>query len=192
MSFCIGDVRLPLLLTALAVALLLFAASPPSSAAKSACKEWGKSNPAALSNGEARAAILCLVNKQRHEAGVPTLDRDKKLQKAAQKHSDRMDGSGCFSHQCPGEGSLEVRLRSVGYLAGGLVRWMLGENIGWGPRGQGTPRSVVGAWMNSPGHRANILSGAFREIGVGFAAGTPSSKRGAGGIYTADFGLAVG
>jgi uncharacterized protein YkwD len=46
--------------------------------------------------------------------------------------------------------------------------------------------------MHSSGHRANILSRDFRDLGVGFAAGTPSSKRASAGIFTVDFGLRVG
>ena len=56
----------------------------------------------------------------------------------------------------------------------------------------GTPEAIVDAWMNSSGHRANILSRDFREIGVGFSPGTPNGGSATGGIYTTDFGLAVG
>ena len=87
--------------------------------------------------------------------------------------------------------SLDRRLDGVGYLGSGLTRWAFGENIAWGTGDSGTPRAIVDAWMNSSGHRANILSSSFREIGVGFSLGTPRSKNDLGGIYTTDFGLAV-
>ena len=103
-----------------------------------------------------------------------------------------MNGSGCFDHECSGEGALDVRLESVDYLTGGLSQWAFGENIAWGMDSLGTPEAIVEAWMNSPGHAANILSGQFREIGVGFASGTPSNPDANGGIYTTDFGLRVG
>ena len=103
-----------------------------------------------------------------------------------------MDGTGCFDHACSGEGDLGARLENVGYLGGGLSRWAYGENIAWGMRSAGTPSSIVDAWMNSSGHRANILSRDFREIGVGFSAGTPGGGGAPGGIYTTDFGLRVG
>jgi uncharacterized protein YkwD len=177
---------------AFALALLAFAASPAApSAAASACKKWGNSSPTKLRTGQARKAILCLVNQQRDQAGLHGLDRDKKLQKAAQRHNDHMDGTGCFDHECGGEADLDSRLQGVGYLTGGLLQWAYGENIAWGSGAQGTPRSIVAAWMNSPPHRANILSGSFHEIGVGFSAGTPGSSGADGGIYTTDFGLAV-
>jgi uncharacterized protein YkwD len=178
------------LLLVLAVAALGPGASRASAAG--ACGKWGDVEAQKLRNGEARKAILCLVNKQRDKAGLPSLDRDKRLQKAAQRHTDRMDGTGCFDHACGGEGDLGQRLEQVGCLEGGLSRWAYGENIAWGAQHLGTPEAIVKAWMNSSGHRANILSRDFREIGVGFAVGTPNDGRDAGGIYTTDFGLRVG
>lgn len=176
-----------------AVAALASAGFPATSfAGDKACKRWGNAAPDTLSNGEARKAIFCLINEKRAGAGLKPFDRSKKLQKAAQRHSDRMVGTGCFSHQCSGEAGLDTRLSSVDYLVNGLTSWAYGENIAWGMYDQGTPRAIVGAWMDSSGHRANILSRSFREIGIGFGAGTPQSKKDPGGIYTTDFGLAVG
>ena len=191
----VGDIprAFPLLLALAAGLLTLIASSPSiSTAAASACKRWGDVSPKKLSNGQARDAVLCLINNERQRRGLPDLDRDKKLQKAAQRHNKRMDGTGCFSHQCGGESALDGRLKSVGYLSGGLSRWAYGENIAWGHQNQGTPDSIVEAWMNSSGHRANILSPTFKDIGVGFSSGTPSGNSASGGIYTTDFGLAVG
>lgn len=193
MAWGIGDIaRAFLLLSALGAGLLMLAAWSPSisTAEASACQRWGDVSPKKLSNGQARDAIRCLINNERQRRGLPGLDRDKKLQKAAQRHNKRMDGTGCFAHQCDGEGALDARLRSVGYLRGGLSRWAYGENIAWGPQSQGTPDSIVEAWMNSPGHRDNILSSTFEDIGIGFSSGTPGAKGVAGGIYTTDFGLA--
>lgn len=181
-------------LMAAALTLLALAASPSIPAAfggSNACSS-GKASPNGLRNAEARDAILCLVNRKRANAGLRRLDRNKRLQKSAQRHTDKMTGSGCFAHECSGEGALDVRLERVDYLTGGLSRWAFGENIAWGMEFRGTPESIVDAWMNSSGHRANILSGQFREIGVGFSPGTPSSKSAKGGIYTTDFGLRVG
>ena len=179
------------LLTAALLAVLAMAVAAPSPAtAASACKAWGKSSPDALRTGQARKAIFCLVNKERDAHGLPDLDRNKKLQKAAQRHNDRMDGTGCFAHECPGEAPLDVRLDD--YLTGGLSAWGIGENVAWGSGEHGTPEAIVQAWMNSPGHRANILSRDWREIGVGFSAGSPTSGRADAGIYTTDFGLRVG
>jgi uncharacterized protein YkwD len=187
--------RKPYLLLALVagLALLALVASPLTpGASASACKRWGDSDPTHLRTDQARKAILCLVNKERDKAGLRDLDRDSKLQKAAQRHNDHMDGTGCFDHECGGEAGLDSRLEGVGYLVGGLTQWAYGENIAWGMQGQGTPESIVEAWMNSAGHRANILNNSFKEIGVGFSVGTPGGGRDPGGIYTTDFGLRVG
>ena len=186
---------LAIVATAAMLALLAVASGPATSDASgksSACERWGKTSPSKLSNGQAREAILCLVNRKRDGAGLPALDRNKRLQKAAQRHTDKMSGTGCFAHECSGKGALDVRLESVDYLTGGLSQWAFGENIAWGMESLGTPAAIVKAWINSPGHRANILSSQFREIGVGFAPGTPSSSGANGGIYTTDFGLRVG
>lgn len=181
--------RLAALVLVLAFALL---GPSSSSASGNACKRWGNASPETLTNGQAREAILCLVNEQRDDAGLPPLERDERLQKAAQRHTHRMNGTGCFAHECSGESALDGRLKSVGYLSGGLSKWAYGENIAWGLRDRGTPRAIVAAWMSSSGHRANILSRSFRELGVGFSSGTPHSKNDPGGIYTTDFGLRVG
>ena len=182
------------LAVSLLVALTLMGAgaavAPAPAAAMSACKAWGKTAPDELRNGQARKAVLCLINRQRDQAGLPALERNKKLQKAAQRHNERMDGTGCFSHECPGEPALDGRLDE--YLEGTPSAWGIGENVAWGSGEYGTPVAIVRAWMDSPGHRANILSKDWREIGVGFSAGTPNSGHANGGIYTTDFGLRVG
>jgi uncharacterized protein YkwD len=179
-------------LLALALATFGSAASPSvPEAAASGCP-GGDTKPAKLSANEARKAIICLVNRRRDNAGIGSLARDRRLQKAAQRHNKRMHGNGCFAHQCPGEGGLDTRLRSVGYLSDGLRHWSYAENIAWGRKGRGTPASIVDAWMHSSGHRANILSRDFRDLGVGFAAGTPSKRGASGGIFTVEFGLRVG
>jgi uncharacterized protein YkwD len=173
-------------------ALALLAEAAPRASAASACSQWGKAKPDSLRAGQARKAVVCLLNAKRQNAGLRPLQNNKQLQRAAQKHTDKMDGTGCFDHACPGESALGGRLESADYLGGSLSRWLAGENIAWGFEKLGTPRAIVDAWMNSPPHRANILNGSFRDIGVGFAAGTPSDGGDPGGIYTTDFGLRIG
>jgi uncharacterized protein YkwD len=178
----------------LGLAAIAFAAATGSATAgtkTSACKEWGSVMPDDLAPGQARKAIVCLLNEQRRQAGVGPLDSNKKLQRAAQNHTDHMDGSNCFDHECPGEADLSQRLEGVDYLIGSLVRWICGENIAWGPDKLGTPKAIVQSWMNSPPHRSTLLNGSFDDVGIGFAPGTPSSANERGGIYTADFGLRV-
>ena len=180
------------LVAGIALVLLAWAASVSTSAASaSACDRFGKSNPSKLRSDDAGRAILCLLNEKRDRAGLPDLRSDGRLDRAAQQHNRRMDGTGCFDHACSGEGDLGRRLERVGYLGGGLTRWAYGENIAWGLERRGSPAAIVEAWMDSPPHRANILNRGFREIGVGFDPGTPNGDHAAGGIYTVDFGLRV-
>jgi len=181
--------RLALLGAALAIAGL--AGGPGAQVAKASDCANAKAKPSKLSTPEARKAIACLINKRRSNAGLPSLDRHRALQKSAQRHNNRMHGTGCFAHQCPGEPGLDTRIRSTGYLSG-ANRWKYAENVAWGRGKRGSPANVVEAWMHSSGHRANILSNDFRDLGVGFDDGTPSSKRASGGIFTVDFGLSSG
>jgi uncharacterized protein YkwD len=100
-----------------------------------------------------------------------------------------MAGARFFAHDTPAGSSVADRVQRAGYgRASG--RWSIGENIGWGAGRMASPRAIVSAWMESPPHRANILSGRFREIGVGVALGAPVRLGAAAGgaIYTTDFG----
>jgi len=183
------------LLTAALAALAAAAVLAPASGiagAGGACKQWGNARPKEIQNGQARAAVLCLVNRERERAGVRPLRRDRYLQRAAQRHNNRMLAAGCFSHQCSGEPDLGTRLERVGYLGGDLRRWVYGENVAWGTGARGSPAAVVDAWMGSPPHRATMLNAQFRDIGVGFGPGAPTGGGAAGGTYTIDLGLAVG
>ena len=81
-----------------------------------------------------------------------------------------------FSHTSPGGATFVDRIRGTGYLAGARS-WAIGENIAYGSGSRSSPRSIGRAWMNSPGHRANILSSNYREIGIGLAIGTPVGSR---------------
>ena len=56
------------------------------------------------------------------------------------------------------------------------MSWTFGENIAYGGGRYGTPKSITKAWMNSPGHRANILNPTFKDVGVGFEPGSPATR----------------
>jgi uncharacterized protein YkwD len=180
---------LPALAAVLTVALLALALSArEASAGGEACDRWGGVNTPNLAKKEARKSVLCLLNEERRQAGVPKASRSRKLQNAAQRHSNHMHNAGCFAHQCPGEPALDGRLRGSGYLHDKLTRWSYAENVAWGSQDYGTPKSIVEAWMDSPPHRSSMLNGSLRDVGVGVAKGTPSSKGADGGLYTLDFG----
>ncbi|MFC3505013.1 CAP domain-containing protein [Micromonospora krabiensis] len=105
--------------------------------------------------------VVDLVNAERAKAGCGALGIDDKLMTAAQRHSQDQADHQNMSHTGSDGSDAGDRLDRVGYT------WRTyGENVAWN---QKTPAAVMDAWMNSPGHRANILNCAFTEIGVGIA-----------------------
>jgi uncharacterized protein YkwD len=137
-----------------------------------------------------RAATLCLVNGERARFGVAPLIEDPRLTSAAGGHSQDMVEHHYFEHVSPSGQTLLMRLRASGFIPNGNVGYTIGENIAWGTLWLGTPRTIVKAWMQSPGHRANILDGAYRYSGIGI---DPEVSEGqTGGMYTQDFGTVTG
>ncbi|GAA0318045.1 CAP domain-containing protein [Streptomyces turgidiscabies] len=109
------------------------------------------------------AEVTDLTNRERARAGLPPLATDALLTRAAQAHSTDMVVRAFYSHTGPDGGQPWDRA-----AAAGSTRRTIGENIACGQR---SPAEVVEGWMNSPGHRANILKREFTHIGIGFAGG---------------------
>ncbi|QFQ98823.1 CAP domain-containing protein [Streptomyces phaeolivaceus] len=118
------------------------------------------------------ARVLTLVNAEREKAGCSPVTVDTKLTKAARDHSQDMADHQNMSHTGSDGSSMTDRLARVGYRFS-----TAGENVA---AGYGTADSVMDGWMNSPGHKANILNCAFKEIGIGLA--------GPGNYWTQNFG----
>ena len=131
-------------------------------------------------------ATLCLLNQQRAANGIGPLVENAALSTASAGYSQRMVAQGFFGHESPDGGTLVQRLTDAGYL-GDDDAWVVGENIGWGQASLATARSMVTAWMNSPGHRENLLSADYTQVGLGLALGTPTDQTW-GATYTTDFG----
>ena len=142
--------------------------------------------PGDATPGEIRSATVCLINIERNRRGKSDLRSNTSLVKVASKYSRQMVDGGFFDHVSPGGSDLSDRIRKTSYLRGSRS-WALAENLAWGTGGRATPRQTVAAWMNSTGHRANILNGKLRDIGIGVAEGTPGYGSD-GATYTADFG----
>jgi uncharacterized protein YkwD len=106
----------------------------------------------------AEQEVVDLVNQERTSRGIPPLTVNYSLMEAAWSHNEHMFDTGCFSHTACGDGNPGDRIRPTGYK---FTTW--GENIA---KGQTSPASVMDAWMHSPGHRANILSTKYKDIGV--------------------------
>lgn len=110
------------------------------------------------SQGDYASQVVALVNAERAKYGLSALKMDSRVQQAAQVRAAETVQS--FSHTRPNGSSFSTALTEAG------VSYMRsGENIAYG---QSTPQQVVNAWMNSSGHRANILNESFTTIGVGY------------------------
>ena len=104
--------------------------------------------------------VVRLVNAQRAQNGLKPLAENWELSRVARYKSADMASRRYFSHESPTYGSPYQMMRSFG-----ISFRSAGENIAYGQR---TPAAVVGAWMNSSGHRANILNSSYTQIGVGY------------------------
>jgi uncharacterized protein YkwD len=135
------------------------------------------------------AATLCLINQQRSAADLVALRSDAALNDAASQHSQDMVTKNYFDHVGPSGSTPQARLTAAGYVKPNHT-WSIGENIAAATGSRSTPASIVTMWMNSAGHRANILDPSFRDTGIGAVAAVPKVVgRGAGGTYTEDFGV---
>ena len=166
------------------------------SSASAAAAETGCANadalPSVVDTATLSTATLCLLNEQRATAGLPPLTANHKLEVAANGYSNAMVRDGFFAHVSPSGQTLEDRLGAVSYTGRGRG-WFIGENIGWATGQNSTPRGMVNAWMNSEGHRHNIMDGGFKEIGVGIVTGTPVGAAAVSkATYTTEFGTRSG
>jgi uncharacterized protein YkwD len=166
-----------------ALALATFAATP--ALAGSQGRAQGVQRSAALDS-----KLLVQVNAVRARHGLPALRISRQLAAAAAQHSTQMARLGYFSHDSAHGVSFSSRLSSF-YPAAGHRRWSVGENLLWASPSTDAPAAIA-LWMGSTGHRANLLSPRWREVGI--AAVHASSAPGVYGghavtIVTADFGI---
>lgn len=105
--------------------------------------------------------VIRLVNEIRVKNGLKPLTHDWQLSRVARYKSEDMRDKKYFSHTSPTYGSPFDMMKNFG-----ITYRTAGENIA---KGYSTPEAVVNGWMNSPGHRANILNASFTHIGVGYA-----------------------
>lgn len=127
-----------------------------------------------------RAAVLCLVNQQRAERGLPSLREDARLDRSAQSWTETMVNTGAFTHGS----DFAARISAAGF------DWSAaGENIA---TGFPTPAAVVTGWMASPGHCRNILDPLYSDIGIGAVAAPVGGFASGPATWTQDFGLPMG
>ncbi|MEV5825649.1 CAP domain-containing protein [Spirillospora sp. NPDC052242] len=135
----------------------------------------GDDSPTYRTTGASTAerAVIELTNDERADAGCGPLRTDERLMTAAERHSADMAANDYFSHTSQNGDTPWDRMEAAGYSSPGA------ENIA---KGYGSAEAVVRGWMNSPGHRRNILNCDLRAIGVGMVDG-PGGK-----LWTQNFG----
>ena len=151
-----------------------------------------------LQGGQAAPAALTLLgngvveelNRVRAARGLRPLRATASLVASARRHSAQMGAHGFFAHESA-DGTPFWRRIERFYGGNGFRSWEVGENIFWQSPAGIAAVSVVRSWLASPGHRANVLSRAWRDVGVG-AVTRPSAPGVYGGaavtIVTVDFG----
>ena len=118
--------------------------------------------PSVEGMSEYELEVARLVNVERARYGLSALAPDAELSRVARYKSQDMREKGYFSHESPTYGTPFQMMKSFG-----ITYRTAGENIAYG---YAAPAKVVEAWMNSEGHRANILNGSYTRIGVGYVA----------------------
>lgn len=137
-------------------------------------------NAASANAGKLRSALMCVVNRKRAASGLAALKVDRRIQRAATRHARDMQKHNYFAHQRAGGPDLTSRLHRAGWYG---KAW--GETIAYGCGPLASPKATLRAWMNSPPHRAIILSGTYRDGGVGVVDSAPC---GSGGMWVLDVG----
>jgi uncharacterized protein YkwD len=138
------------------------------------------------------SSLLARVNALRRSHGLRGLKLSRGLSAAAAYHSRQMVLHGFFEHESRGGGSFWKRVERF-YGSGGFRAWEVGENLAYGSPDL-SPAATVRMWMNSPGHRQNLLSRRWREIGLGVVhVGSAGGEFGSGPVtvVTADFGYRI-
>ncbi|HEV2769855.1 MAG TPA: CAP domain-containing protein [Solirubrobacteraceae bacterium] len=175
-------------LLALLVVLAPAAAATPAQAAGH-CRGADTVPDSSSDLSRARSATLCLLNQERRERGRRGLSRSRELERSASVYSAQMVEDRFFAHEGPDGRGIVDRIRTrTDYLVR-AASWSVGGNLAWGSGGRATPRQIMRAWMNSPGHKHNILTPGFHHVGIGIVLGAPRSVGdAAAATYTTHFG----
>ncbi len=134
---------------------------------------WCPTSPEQLALTANEQTMFELHNQARSQYGVKPLCLDSRLVRAARLHAQDMIANDYFSHY-----SLDGRDPGDRISAQGYRWWTYGENIAMGSSGYSTPQSTFDGWMSSAGHRSNILSSSFTEVGIGEAVGEYRGRQG--------------
>jgi uncharacterized protein YkwD len=185
---------------ALAVALLvLFAPSPlaPTSALAASTQTNAKSRrscayanlrPTAADTAIVDSATLCLIDQVRAAYRLRLLRSNRELQSVAGKQAKEMVRDDYFGDDSPSGQTPATLIEALPYGAH-AASLATAQNLGWGTRSAATPADILAGWMHSPPHREVILTGIFRDVGVGVSPAVPAivghGERGA--TYAVEF-----
>ncbi len=163
---------------ALAVFLLFAVLTTPAQAARGlvAPAKKCKNQDGYTDEAASRKSMICLTNYARHRKGLKRYKVNSKLTRSATRKSEDIVRCNDFSHEACGR-KFTYWFDKVGYTDS--PGWSAGENIAWGSGSFGNSRAIFQAWLNSPGHRAAILSKDYREIGIGVTDGELEGELGA-------------
>lgn len=159
-------------------------------AAGAACND-GDLTPSADNEAQLNASIFCLVNGERADAGLPPLAQNSQLAQAAEGMCSRMVTDHFFAHETPDGKTVVDRVQPTGYIPKS-GDWVVGENLAWGNGSLSTPQAIVNGWMNSAGHKANILAPDYKDVGLAACMGSPLTTTSGGTVYVNDFGAKSG
>lgn len=186
----ISGARVRLLALALAAAVIALLPMPAPADAKrstTGCASSG-AHPHSTSYRAVRSATLCLLNRERRKRGMRGLRHNRRLATAATRHARDMARRRYFAHDSLDGRDFVTRIIRARYVRSRRGGWTLGENLAWGAGSRATPREIVRAWMNSPGHRRNILNRRYREIGFGLVRRAPARGHSRAATYVTEFG----
>jgi uncharacterized protein YkwD len=180
---CLGEARARTAARRLVAAVAVLVASlsfiPVAAASRRGCA-GSRTTIAGASRAELQSAVVCLINHQRHNRGLPALRENSRLNRSAQGWTNDMVTHRDFSHGA----DFAARISAVGF------DWSnVGENIA---TGYASPVAVVKAWMASTGHCQNILNPVYRYVGTGVSDNSVAGYSTLAGTWTQDFGLLMG
>jgi uncharacterized protein YkwD len=138
-----------------------------------------------LDQQTAQTVMLCFTNYARTQSGLTPLTLNSTLNDAGHAKLAADISCGVFSHEPCGQPFESV----FATYTQGATSYSIGENIAWGTGSYGTPRSIMDAWLNSTGHRENILTPSFAELGVGYLANQTFQGHGDATLWSQEFGV---
>ena len=183
--------RILAVLAAVALAAAVTAASAPAAddpyaallAPPGAC--GAAEDQLGLPHAVAEQTMLCFTNYARAQSGLVPLQLNATLTPAGDEKLRQDVSCGEFSHTPCSQPFTTV---FADYLKG-AASYSIGENILWGSGSYGTPRAAMNAWLHSTGHREDILTPSFRELGVGYLTGQTFQGRSGVTLWSQEFGV---